>query len=47
VSFFKSELAEFAKDENKTPMPSYRAGGRQFVAIAAGSAILVFGLAGP
>jgi cytochrome c oxidase cbb3-type subunit III len=23
-SFFKSELAEFAKDEGKTPMPSYR-----------------------
>jgi len=23
-SFFKNELAEFAKDEGKTPMPSYR-----------------------
>jgi hypothetical protein len=26
---------------------SYQAGGHQFVAIAAGSAIVVFGLAGP
>jgi mono/diheme cytochrome c family protein len=23
-SFFKNELAEFARDEGKTPMPSYR-----------------------